>query len=302
MKTKLTHVIGLLAVSIIAFTPPPCSATPSGKEISTLEQIEGYVSLPVAASTHLYAGNLISVNSSGNAIAAVDTASTICIGRAEESVDNSTGSAGDKSIRVKRGMFRFANSVSNAVTAASVGQLAYVEDDHTVAISTSNTIVAGRILRVETAGVWVDTRYYVPTVGTVADGAVTTAKIADANVTPAKTDIVEARTVTTTGATTGTISDTSTHVTVTSDDANKILILPTPTPGRMLVINNGATGYELRSSAPATVAINGGTGTNAESAIAANSTVLAICISATAWKAIYLDADGDVAKVEAAAP
>lgn len=132
-------------------------------------------------------------------------------------------------------------------------------------------------------------------------GSIGTAELADAGVTPVKTNIVEARVATATGATTGTISDTSTYVTVTSDDANKIIVLPAPTPGRMVVINVGATGFELRSSAPATIAINGGTGASAESAIAANSTILAICISATAWKAIFLDADSDVAKVEAAA-
>lgn len=91
------------------------------------------------------------------------------------------------------------------------------------------------------------------------------------------------------------------HVTVTSADANYIVSLPAPVVGKQIVINVGATGFELRSSAPATIAINGGSGANAESAIAANSTILAICISATAWKAIFLDADGDVAKVEAAA-
>lgn len=115
--------------------------------------------------------------------------------------------------------------------------------------------------------------------------------------------IAVARTATAAGLTTGTIADAGflQFVTVTSDNADKIIILPTPTPGTMVWLTNGATGYELRSSDPATVAINGGTGANAESAIAANSTVLAICISATAWKAIFLDADADVAKVEAAA-
>ena len=137
-------------------------------------------------------------------------------------------------------------------------------------------------------------------VGSVAAG-VGASSIADAAVTPAKTNIVQARTATADGLTTGIISDTSTHVTVTSADAAHLITLPAPTPGRMLVIHVGATGFDLRSSAPATVAINGGTGASAKSAIAANSTILAICVSATAWKAIFLDADSDVAKVTAAA-
>jgi len=89
-------------------------------------------------------------------------------------------------------------------------------------------------------------------------------------------------------------------VTVTSDNADKIVILPTPTPGTIVILRNGATGYELRSSAPATVAINGGSGSNAESAIADNTMVIAICTSATTWQAISL-AGTTLDAVEAAA-
>ena len=55
----------------------------------------------------------------------------------------------------------------------------------------------------------------------------------------------EARTATDTGATTGTISAGVTHVVVTCDDANKIIILPAPVPGLVITLINGATGYEL---------------------------------------------------------
>jgi hypothetical protein len=104
------------------------------------------------------------------------------------------------------------------------------------------------------------------------------------------------------GGTTGVIADAGMlqFVTVTSDDANKVITLPTPTPGTIVILRNGATGYELRSSAPATVAINGGTGANAESAIAANSMVIAVCTSATTWQAIGIAA-ATLAGVEAAA-
>lgn len=113
-----------------------------------------------------------------------------------------------------------------------------------------------------------------------------------------------ARTATADGLTTGTIADGGRfqHVTVTAGaDADSIIVLPTPTPGTQIVLNVGATGFELRTSAPASIAINGGTGSNAESAIPANSTVFMTCVSATSWKGFYMDADGDLAKVEAAA-
>ena len=111
-----------------------------------------------------------------------------------------------------------------------------------------------------------------------------------------------ARTATADGSGTGTIADAGMlqFVTVASDDANKIITLPTPTPGTIVVLRNGATGYELRSSAPATVAINGGTGATAESAIAANTMVVAICTTATTWQAISL-VGTTLAAVEAAA-
>lgn len=111
-----------------------------------------------------------------------------------------------------------------------------------------------------------------------------------------------ARTATSDGLTTGTIADAGLlqFVTVTSAGANNIIVLPTPTPGTIVILANGATGYELRSSAPATVAINGGTGASAESAIAANTMVIAICTSATTWQAIGL-AGTTLAAVEAAA-
>ena len=113
-----------------------------------------------------------------------------------------------------------------------------------------------------------------------------------------------ARTATADGLTTGTIADAGKlqFIIVTSADANHIVVLPTPTPGTIVILHNGATGYELRSNSPTTVLINGGTGGAAvESAIPANSTCVMFCVTATAWKGFFMDADSDLAKVEAAA-
>lgn len=111
-----------------------------------------------------------------------------------------------------------------------------------------------------------------------------------------------ARTATADGSGTGTIAAAGMlqFVAVTSADANHIVVLPPPTPGTIVILRNGATGYELRSSAPATVSINGGTGASAESAIAASTMVIAVCTSATTWQAIGI-AGVTLAAVEAAA-
>lgn len=112
-----------------------------------------------------------------------------------------------------------------------------------------------------------------------------------------------ARTATVAGLTTGTIADAGLlqFVTVTSAGANDIIVLPTPTPGTIVILHVAANGYELRTSAPATVAINGGAEADAESAIAANTTVVMICASATSWKGLQLGSDGTLAQVAAAA-
>lgn len=112
-----------------------------------------------------------------------------------------------------------------------------------------------------------------------------------------------ARTATVLGDTTGTIAAAGRdqHITVTSSNSAHIVILPTPTPGTQIVLDVGSNGFQLQSSTPASIGINGGTGAGVKSAIPANSTVFMTCVSATSWKGFYMDADGDVAKVPAAA-
>lgn len=125
--------------------------------------------------------------------------------------------------------------------------------------------------------------------------------LADADILTGKMAAV-ARTATADGLTTGTIADAGLlqFVTVTSADANNIIVLPTPTPGTIVILRNGATGYELRTSSPTTIAINGGSGAAAESAIAASTMVIAVCTTATTWQALSLVAT-TLAAVEAAA-
>jgi len=111
-----------------------------------------------------------------------------------------------------------------------------------------------------------------------------------------------ARTATADGLTTGTVADGTTYVTVTGGaNENAIIILPTPTPGNVVWLGGSATGYELRSSAPGTVAINGGTSTAAESHIATGALVRAVCTSATTWVCSEFAPAGTEAPVDVAA-
>lgn len=116
------------------------------------------VYLPLAAATIIYQGTQVCVNSSGYAVSGADTAGLRAVGRAAETVDNTDGSAGDLSINVDVGVFRFDNSATAAVDADDIGKVCYVEDNQTVAETSTNLVKAGKVFDVDSDGVWVDTR------------------------------------------------------------------------------------------------------------------------------------------------
>lgn len=111
---------------------------------------------------------------------------------------------------------------------------------------------------------------------------------------------VEARTASADGTGTGQISVDTAFVTVTSAGANNIITLPAPVVGKVIYLRNAGTGYELRTSAPATIAINGGAGDNAESAIGANVLVRVVCDTATTWVGTNFATNGTVAATQVA--
>lgn len=124
----------------------------------TVERGDREVSLAVAAATTIYAGSLVCIDAAGNAVPGSTATTLTAIGRAEEQVDNAAGAAGDAVIRVRRGVFRFANSAAaDALTAAEVGDTCYVVDDQTVAKTdgTGTRSAAGTVRGVDALGVWV---------------------------------------------------------------------------------------------------------------------------------------------------
>lgn len=104
---------------------------------------EGTLEQYAMAAVKINKGALVSVTSAtGFVSAAADTASTVFVGVAYETVDNTGGSAGAKSIRVqKTGIFRY-NSASAAQT--DVGKAVNIVDDNTAkTAATTNSIVCG---------------------------------------------------------------------------------------------------------------------------------------------------------------
>lgn len=114
--------------------------------------------LPVAASTKIYAGSIVCVNTSSLATKGVVSTTLKAVGVAQAQADNSAGAAGAINVKVKRGVFRFANSASTDLIALKdIGSSCYIVDDQTVALTngTSTRSVAGIIRDVDASGVWV---------------------------------------------------------------------------------------------------------------------------------------------------
>lgn len=103
--------------------------------------------LPLAANVALYAGAVVSVDTSGNARPGRTSTTDKVIGYSERNVSNAGGIAGAKETEgVSRGIIEMENLEADAVTVASIGRDVYLVDDQTVAATNGgNTrIVAGR--------------------------------------------------------------------------------------------------------------------------------------------------------------
>ncbi len=112
--------------------------------------------VPVAAATVVWQGGIV-VMEGGVAKPGKTATGLVVLGIAEETVDNSTGAAGAKSVTPRRGCFRFVNLGSDPVTAADVGQDVWLVDDQTIAKSsgTATRSAAGKLIDVDDVGAWV---------------------------------------------------------------------------------------------------------------------------------------------------
>lgn len=97
----------------------------------------------VAASISIYQNALGFANSSGYAVTASPDNTMTCLGYLDVAggVDNSTGSAGDKSAAFRIGPIDLANSSSgDAISADDVGKMAYAADNQTAALTSNGGV------------------------------------------------------------------------------------------------------------------------------------------------------------------
>jgi hypothetical protein len=129
-------------------------------EDTPYEEREGTVYLyKVYQASKIYEGALVMLNATGYAVKGATATGQKAAGIALEQVDNTTGASGEKTIRVKEGIFRFNNSSGgDEITIAEIGQTCYIVDDNTVAKTsgTGTRSPTGYIRDVQSDGVWVE--------------------------------------------------------------------------------------------------------------------------------------------------
>lgn len=125
------------------------------KDRNTPQRMGDRLVLQVAENTTIYAGSLVAVNAEGYAVPASTATTLTAAGRAEHQVINS-GADTIESIIVLRGVFKFDNLSSDAVS--KILSDCYIVDDQTVAATDggSTRSIAGTVLDIEPDGVWVE--------------------------------------------------------------------------------------------------------------------------------------------------
>lgn len=120
---------------------------PRAFELGTIQEY------PVIATDIIYEGAAVGENASGYARPLV--AGDVFLGFAESKVDNSTGAAGDKRVRVRRrGQVEIPVAGATAVT-ANDQPLVYASDDDTFTLTASTNSIIGRVSRWVSSGVCV---------------------------------------------------------------------------------------------------------------------------------------------------
>lgn len=121
-----------------------------------------YLRYPLSAATKLYQGGMVALNAAGYVQPPQASGSVVCVGRAENTVDNSLGLAGALTAQIGVGCFKWAQgSGADAITISNLYQKCYAIDDQTVGLTNGYGAgavrpLAGIVLNVDADnGVWV---------------------------------------------------------------------------------------------------------------------------------------------------
>ena len=132
------------------------AALTKGRDTKRVE--ETCISLPVEGGYTIYEGAIVVTNIDGYAEPATQAVDKRAVGRADEYADNSNP-LGPVTVKVSKGAFWYANSISDPITLANLNMNCYLVDDQTVALTDGGLTrsVAGRVVNVDaTLGVCVE--------------------------------------------------------------------------------------------------------------------------------------------------
>jgi hypothetical protein len=148
--------------------------TATSLERDTPRAISGYRTFPIKGSTKVLKGTLC-VLDAGVAKGGATATDLVCIGRAKQTYDNTSGSDGDLNGDFEYGEFRWANG--DSIDEGDYGKIAWVTDNQTVTVDSTGKSPAGMITRVDSSGVWVSTP---EDIGSITGLAATSATLATA--------------------------------------------------------------------------------------------------------------------------
>ena len=131
---------------------------PLAKERNTIMRDPVMNAFPVAATVRIFQGSLVALSAAGLAQPGATATTLTAAGRAEETVDNSSGAAGALTVTVRRGVFQYKNLGIDPVVQADVNKDCFIVDDETVAKTNGGNTrsIAGKVRGVDGAGVWVE--------------------------------------------------------------------------------------------------------------------------------------------------
>ncbi|MDR5803409.1 hypothetical protein [Caballeronia sp. LZ001] len=117
-------------------------------------------SYPAKAGIRFFAGAIAAIEvDSGLLIAGIESKALKGAGIVQEQVDTTGGTDGVERVTIRRGQWRVANSAgADQLTLKDVGSPAFIVDDQTVAKTDGDgkRSLAGKVIDVEPAGVWVE--------------------------------------------------------------------------------------------------------------------------------------------------
>lgn len=110
---------------------------------------------PALAATRILGGTMVGVTAAGAAVPAGNVNAVALVGFAEESIDNTAGATGDRTVNARKGVTLIPLT---GATPADIGKTVYASADDTFTLTAGALLVAGTIDAIDADGVWLKTR------------------------------------------------------------------------------------------------------------------------------------------------